>query len=119
MYIIRKDFEFSASHQLLQLEDKHPCKRMHGHNYKVTVELRSWGLQDTGFVYDYRDLDKFKNFIDNVYDHQHLNDLMMVPTAENIARTLFDHFKGTIPFLFAIEVSETPKTNARYESNSK
>ena len=115
MYKIRKEFSFSASHQLNGLPEDHPCSRLHGHNYVVTVELKSVGLNEIGFIRDYRALEPIKKFIDSHFDHQHLNEQMLLnPTAENIAAYLFDMFKPMYPELCAVEVSETPKTNAVY-----
>ena len=37
MYTIAKRFAFSASHIIGGLPDKHPCSRLHGHNYEVEV----------------------------------------------------------------------------------
>ena len=119
MYIIRKEFSFSASHCLEHLQAEHPCSRIHGHNYVVTVELRGKTLSDAGFVRDYRALSPVKDFLDSALDHRHLNDFLPFnPSAENIARHLYELFRGTIPELYAVEVSETPKTTARYESNA-
>lgn len=125
MYIIRKEFAFSASHRLEDLPSDHPCSRLHGHNYVVVVELRAEELNETGFVRDYRALAPVKEFIDKYLDHQDLNKFFTAdalishqvinPTAENLAKFLFEAFKDDIPELYAIEVSETPKTNARYE----
>lgn len=118
MYIIRKEFAFSASHCLDHLPKEHPCSRVHGHNYVVTVELRSEVLNADGFVKDYRALDPVKKYLDNVLDHRHLNDVLPIkPTAENMAEFLFDMFRPVIIDLYAVEVSETPKTNARYEQD--
>lgn len=116
MHIIRKEFAFSASHCLDHLPKEHPCFRVHGHNYVVVVELRSSTLNEDGFVEDYRKLDLVKNYLDLTLDHQHLNNVLPIkPTAESIAKFLFLLFIKKIPELYAIEVSETPKTNARYE----
>lgn len=116
MYKISKQFAFSASHILEGLAPGHPCSHMHGHNYVVTMHLKSKIVSDTGFVRDYRDLSVVKEYIDSTLDHKHLNDIFNFnPTAENIARYLFDLFKETIPELYAVEISETPKTTAIYE----
>ena len=116
MYIIRKEFHFSASHQLNCLPETHPCSRVHGHNYIVTVELRRETLDDVGFVIDYRALDSMKKIIDDTFDHQHLNDVVMYnPTAEHMARDFYEMFHEMVPEVCAVEVSETPKTSARYE----
>jgi 6-pyruvoyltetrahydropterin/6-carboxytetrahydropterin synthase len=118
MYIIRKEFAFSASHCLDHLPDTHPCSRIHGHNYVVTVELRSKTLNENFFVKDYRKLDPIKYYLDDNFDHRHLNDILIIqPTAELLAEHLFVIFRQSIPELFAIEVSETPKTSARYEQD--
>lgn len=117
MYKISKQFAFSASHILKGLPAGHPCTRLHGHNYVVTVHLKAESLNDAGFVRDYRDLDSVKEYIDVNLDHRHLNDILPFnPTAEHIARYLYDLFKVDIPELYAIEVSETPKTSAIYEA---
>lgn len=115
MYSVRKEFAFSASHCLEGLPDGHPCSRTHGHNYVVTVELTSAKLNPTGFVVDYRALEPIKKYIDSKLDHQHLNYVLPFnPTAENLAKHIFNCFEKQFPQLFAVEVSETPKTVARY-----
>lgn len=116
MYKISKEFAFSASHILEGLPECHPCARLHGHNYVVRVHLKANKLNETGFVKDYRELDTIKKYIDEQLDHRHLNDILPFnPTAENIARYLYDIFIQDIPEIYAVEVSETPKTSAIYE----
>ena len=117
MFTISKEFMFSASHQLKGLPEGHPCGKVHGHNYVVKVELKSKTLQsETGFVRDYGELKPISIWIDSLLDHRHLNDVMLEnPTAENNAKFIYDSWKDKFPELSAIEVSETPKTNARYE----
>jgi len=117
MYIIRKSFEFSASHRLAGLPEHHPCSRHHGHNYVVTVELSAERLDGVGFVLDYRTLDKFKQWINDSMDHRHLNEVFpaMNPTAENLAETLCavatEMFGERVSL---VAVSETPRTVAEY-----
>lgn len=116
MYKISKQFHFSASHQLLNLPDDHPCARMHGHNYIVEVVLQSETLNQYGFVIDYNDLDALKNFIDENLDHRHLNDVLGndFTTAEHLAKYLYDWAKPQWQEVTAVRVSETPKTWAEY-----
>jgi len=116
MFIITKEFHFSASHILEGLPEGHPCSRLHGHNYVVVIELASAELDDRGFVVDYGDLKTFKDYIDNRLDHQHLNDVLVVPspTAEWIAKHLYEVAKDMFHQVVSIRVSETPKTWATY-----
>jgi 6-pyruvoyltetrahydropterin/6-carboxytetrahydropterin synthase len=115
---IQKEFSFSSSHVLENLPAGHPCGRIHGHNYIVVLELRAADdeLNEAGFVRDYRELDKFKRWVDETIDHRHLNDVMngLNPSAEHLARWIFDRWRPDYPELSAVRVSETPKTWAEY-----
>ena len=118
MYTIKKEFHFSSAHQLTGLPDDHPCSRLHGHNYVLTVYLKSSTVDiTTGFVKDYRALDNIKRYVDEVLDHRNLNDIfpMHNTTVENMTKILYDYFKTLHPEINAVELSETPKTNCRYE----
>lgn len=113
---ITKEFHFSASHQLFNLEAGHPCGRMHGHNYIIKIELKG-SPNKIGFIQDYNDLKSIKNWIDDTLDHKHLNDIFdFNPTVELMCIYIYNKFKKEFPLLNAIEMSETPKTNCRYSN---
>ena len=116
MYRITKEFHFSASHQLTHLPADHQCARLHGHNYIVVVELASGELDDDGFVRDYHELKPLKEYIDNEFDHRHLNDVLGYEkvTSEFLAKHFYDWCKARLPETSAVRVSETPKTWAEY-----
>lgn len=116
MYCISKEFHFSASHQLSHLNSGHPCARLHGHNYIVVVELQAEQLNADGFVRDYHDLSALKDYIDDKFDHRHLNEVLghTYTTAENLAAHFYQWAKPQWPEVTAIRVSETPKTWAEY-----
>ncbi|MCE5975226.1 6-carboxytetrahydropterin synthase QueD [Sinirhodobacter sp. WL0062] len=115
MFRISKEFHFSASHQLAHLPADHQCARLHGHNYIVVVELAAKELNADGFVRDYHELRPLKIYIDEVFDHRHLNDVLNVPTtAENMAKHFFDWCQARWPETVAVRISETPKTWAEY-----
>lgn len=115
MYRISKEFQFSASHQLNHLPADHQCARLHGHNYVVVIELAAEELNGDGFVRDYHELASLKAYIDDRFDHRHLNDVLGTPpTAENLARHFFDWCRSRWPETSAVRISETPKTWAEY-----
>jgi len=118
MYTISKEYHFSASHQLLGLGKEHPCARMHGHNYTIEIELQSKELGATGFVRDYRELDVLKDYIDEVFDHRHINDVLGddKATAEHLARHFYDWCNERWQEVVAVRVKETPKTCAEYRA---
>lgn len=115
MFTITKEFTFSASHQLSGLPESHQCSRLHGHNYKVEIVLQSEKLNNIGFIVDYGELKRFKEYIDNNLDHRHLNDVLKFnPTAENMAAHFYHMSKPMWDEVVEVRVSETDKTWASY-----
>ena len=98
VYVKRK---FGAAHRL----PSHPgkCNRLHGHTW--TVESWSQGTPDqvTGMVVDFGDV---KQVIDDLGDHQSLNDTLHDPTAENLALYLLKR----IPLCVRVRVWESEDT---------
>lgn len=116
MFEITKDFHFSYSHQLRGLPEQHQCARMHGHNAVVRLHLAAAELDATGFVVDYGELSQFGNWLDEQFDHRHLNDVVEFnPTAELLSEYIYSkaHFFG-LSQVVAVSWSETPKTWATY-----
>lgn len=115
MFTISKAFTFSASHRLIGLPDDHPCSRLHGHNYTVTIELAAVDLDHVGFVVDYRALDVIKAWLDATFDHRHINDAMLLnPTAELMAMHIHGHVRSMGFPVSAVGVRETDKTYAEF-----
>jgi len=114
-YTISKRFDFSASHRLAGLREDHPCGRHHGHNFIVEVELSTFDLTDVGFVLDYGDLGPLKEWLDDTMDHRHLNEVVTFnPTAENMARYVYEWCTARGWPVSRVGWSETPKTWAWY-----
>lgn len=120
-YTICKTFRFEAAHQLGGLPEGHQCGRMHGHSYRIGVELTSSGsLEPPGFVADFGRLKPFKDWIDVSLDHRILNDIVPEePTSENLAQWLFEIFTLIMPDdiafkVTAVRVHETETSWAEY-----
>lgn len=128
---ILKTFDISCAHKLLNdTAFTEKCTRVHGHNYKITLELYSNNLID-GMVLDYGVIKcVFENKIKNVFDHKlilHVDEATSLdenavyvdfnPTAENLARyimmVLYVHFKTYHHiYLKSVTVSETDSSYA-------
>ena len=80
MYILNWKGDFDAAHRLPDYDGK--CANLHGHTWKVEVEIKTKALIEDRFVLDFTVLKQ----IVNTLDHKYLNDLIEVPTAENIAK---------------------------------
>lgn len=118
MFRISKEFTFEAAHHLPHLPEGHPCKRVHGHSYKVALVLEAPHLNADGFVIDFRELDVFKSWVDTSLDHRDLNVVLPCKTtSEQIAQFIFGQwrkrFNGAVA-LVSVRVCETGKTWAEY-----
>lgn len=86
-YTLKILTEFASAHTLRGYEG--PCKRMHGHNWKVEVEVIAKSLDQTGMGLDFKLIKAAAKETTNRLDHQYLNDIepfdRLNPTAENIA----------------------------------
>jgi len=115
MFTITKVFTFEAAHRLTKVPAEHKCRRLHGHHYRVTVELRAADLDECGFVVDFGELRALREEIDARYDHRCLNDVMETETtAENLAWTLYTWCARRWPQTSAVIVAETAGTTAEY-----
>lgn len=119
MFEVAKTLTFDAGHTLEQHHGK--CKRPHGHTYSVTVTVRSDTLQLSGsqknMVLDFNDImDVAKEMIKIYFDHQWLNDTLETdsPTAEFMAKWMFDYLLPKLPGLYSIELYETPTSKVIY-----
>jgi len=112
-YVISKTFRFAAAHHLPQLPEDHKCRRVHGHNYEATIYLTAARLTK-GMVQDYADLDTIGDWLRTVFDHRDLNDALDEPTAENLARAIYEAHHLNFPEMTGVVVHETPGTSASY-----
>ena len=108
MYEIKKTFEIAAAHSLL-LDYDSKCKNLHGHNWIITITLKSETLDKNGMIMDFSHI---KAKIINKLDHAVLNDVLdFNPTAENIAKYIFDSFT---PLASRVDVTESESNTASY-----
>jgi 6-pyruvoyltetrahydropterin/6-carboxytetrahydropterin synthase len=91
-YYIYREIFFSSAHNLRDYNGK--CENVHGHNWRVRLYLSCYELDSTGFVMDFKELDKILKIITDKIDHTNLNNVepfdKINPTAENIARFIYD-----------------------------
>ena len=107
MYKVMKTVSFCYGHRLLNYQGK--CQHLHGHNADAVITLESESLDARGMVVDFTDIKVVvKEWLDNELDHtlllsrddpllpllEEAGERVFVmddnPTAENIARLIFE-----------------------------
>lgn len=87
MYRVCKSFTFDAAHHLPDYPG--PCVRLHGHTWRVELCVYSEVLE-RGMVMDFGSFEPVIQRVKTMLDHHNVNDVIPYPTAENIARWIFD-----------------------------
>jgi 6-pyruvoyltetrahydropterin/6-carboxytetrahydropterin synthase len=131
MYAVTKRIEFCYGHRLLDYEGM--CRHPHGHNAIAEIEIRTDALDSRNMVVDFNDIKRLvKGWIDRELDHKMIlrrDDplarslealgeptylLDSNPTAERIARLLFDISREHGLPVVRVTLWETPTSWATY-----
>jgi 6-pyruvoyltetrahydropterin/6-carboxytetrahydropterin synthase len=132
MHKVIKRIHFCYGHRLLDYEGK--CAHPHGHNASVEIEVASDQLNRVGMVADFGEIaDIVGGFIEREIDHKmllrkddpitkaliDLGEPVFVmdsnPTAENIARLIFDHARDQGLQVVKVRLWETEDAYAEYQ----
>jgi 6-pyruvoyltetrahydropterin/6-carboxytetrahydropterin synthase len=131
MYSVTKQVEFCYGHRLLDYDGL--CKHPHGHNAVAEIEVRTDALDGRNMVVDFGDIKRLvKEWIDREIDHRmilrHDDPLAKAllamgepvylldsnPTAERIARLVFDYAREHGLPVCRVTIWETPSSWATY-----
>ncbi|MDF2939523.1 MAG: Queuosine biosynthesis QueD [Gammaproteobacteria bacterium] len=118
--------DFSASHILPGYPGD--CARLHGHNWKVELEVKvlASDINEIGIGVDFKDLKKaLRQVLDRV-EHRHINDIppfdKISPTAENLSMWIYQEIKPLLAHtpakLEAIGLWETERAMTRYSEDA-
>ncbi len=133
MFHVTKQIDFCYGHRLLNYEGQ--CRHLHGHNGRVEIELRGEKLDARGMVVDFKEIkDAMKKWIDANLDHrmilrrddpavpllikQHEPFFLMDenPTAENLAKLIFEETRRKGFPVARVVLWETPDSFAVYSA---
>ena len=131
MFKVTKVIHFCYGHRLLRYAGK--CRHLHGHNARVEIELAAAKLDRRGMVMDFNDVKrKIQGWIDASLDHRMILNardpvipklktlqepfltLKSNPTAETLARMIFDHARKERFPVTEVRLWETETSFATY-----
>ncbi|MDY6943142.1 MAG: 6-carboxytetrahydropterin synthase QueD [Pseudomonadota bacterium] len=121
-YTLKVLSEFASAHTLRGYPGA--CSRMHGHNWKVEVEIEATELDDTGMAIDFKQIKEATRAVTDRLDHRYLNDIppfdQRNPTAENIAAHLYEQLTDMLDTpacrVSAVTLWETDRACVRYST---
>lgn len=124
MHAIKVQSHFSAAHNLRGYRGK--CEQLHGHNWKVEVEIASSRLNNLSMVCDFKEIKKKLGGVLNSLDHAYLNKLAYFkkynPTSEKIAEYIYFKLKKLVKgkdlILKSIVVWESDTSCAKYSEQA-
>lgn len=131
MFHVTRQIDFCYGHRLLNYAGK--CRYLHGHNGRAEIVIAAEKLDERGMVLDFSDIKKVvSQWIDDTLDHRmilHRKDpavefmeqlgepIYLIdhnPTAENIAKLIYD-FTAEHGFpVVKVNLWETPRCFATY-----
>ncbi|HEY5602098.1 MAG TPA: 6-carboxytetrahydropterin synthase QueD [Gammaproteobacteria bacterium] len=84
--------DFASAHTLRNYPGA--CSQMHGHNWKVEVEVIATALDKAGMGIDFKEIKKATKQVTAELDHRYLNEIKpfdeINPTAENLAAFIYN-----------------------------
>ena len=117
MYSLRVEGAFSSAHNLRGYKGK--CEELHGHNWRVQINIKSDRLDKIGMVLDFKLLKNKLSACLEQMDHKYLNKLpyfkKVNPTSENIAAYIYKKLIVQTPLLKSVTVWENNTSCATYE----
>lgn len=119
MYKLKIITSFDAAHQLRGYKGK--CENIHGHNWKVEVEVVADSLNEIGIAIDFKELRDITEEVISSLDHTFLNEIPpfneINPSSENIARWIYLSLKDRIKHpvrLHSVTVWESDSASVSY-----
>ncbi len=135
MYQVLKQITFCYGHRLIRYSGK--CQHLHGHDAVAEIVIQSESLDERGMVVDFSDIKAdVSTWIDQYLDHKMLlckEDPMVEqlqacgeplflmadnPTAENIARVIFEQTAAMGHDVVEVRLWESSSSCAVYQSKS-
>lgn len=123
-YVVEVSGGFCATHRVCLADGS--LESLHGHDWVVTVELRSEALDDCGMVADFLAVREGLDAVSEALNHRCLNDHEwlegMSPTAERVARVILEHLGRGASWrdkIHAVHVVEAPGCRASFLAASK
>ena len=125
LYTLKVVSDFASAHSLRDYPGD--CQRLHGHNWKVEVEVVASELDEMGMGIDFKQMKCITKEVTDTLDHRYLNEIKpfdkINPTAENIASHLYKQISKKLnnarAKVKAVTLWETERACVRYTEETE
>jgi len=122
-YTLKILADFASAHTLRDYPGD--CSRMHGHNWKLEVEVTATVLNEFGMGMDFKTIKTATRKLAKTLDHRYLNDIppfdTVNPTAENIAQYFYQNLSKILNIdtakISGVTLWETDRACVRYSED--
>ena len=116
-YTIIYKGHFDSAHYLQDYIGE--CKNLHGHRFYYEVNLKFIKLDKVGMAIDFHEIGNLMGAIEDMVDHRCLNEVLPFnPTAENLAKWMFDEVEKILPGKVSkIVIWESDKAGVEYAND--
>ena len=113
---LTKTIDFEAAHWLPTFPEGHKCRRLHGHSFKADIVVEGEVDMAKGYLIDFGQVKAATEPIVRQLDHYCLNEIngLENPTAEMLAKWIYDRLVPDLPLLKCVRVRETCTSSAEY-----
>lgn len=113
---LTKSFTFEAAQTLPNAPEGHKCRLMHGHSFKLEINVEGKVDPETGWVYDHAKISAAVGPLIDLLDHSYVNEIegLENPTIENMCAWFWRKIEPQCPGLYEIVLHETPTASCRF-----
>ncbi|MEW9823630.1 MAG: 6-carboxytetrahydropterin synthase QueD [Candidatus Symbiodolus clandestinus] len=114
-----KDFQFEAAHRLPHVPVGHQCSRLHGHSFRLRIEVTREVDPRQGWLIDFAELKAAVQPVIRQLDHAYLNDIPGLEnlTSEVLVAWIWQRLKPRLPILSAVIIQETCSSGAIFRGS--
>jgi 6-pyruvoyltetrahydropterin/6-carboxytetrahydropterin synthase len=115
-YELVQTVRFESARRLPKTAPTHPCHNVYGLAFYLEIHVAGGLDPDTGWVFDFGDIDKAMKPLRDRIDHHYLNDIegLENPTSEVLVTWIWDRLKPSLPGLVKLSLRENDVSRVVY-----
>ena len=116
VYELVQTVRFESARRLPRTPPSHPCHNVYGLAFYLDIHVEGALNPETGWVFDFAEIDRAMKPLRDRIDHHYLNDIEGLdnPTSEVLVTWIWDHLKPALPGLTQLILKENDVSRVIY-----